>query len=257
MRAIQLFAAVAALFAASPAGAFVVTFQGVVSRGFDETGVFGAPNTSLAGAAFTETFIFDETEGVSIFYPPLSSSYSATLLFDPHPRAAITINGHTFAFGCGEVCVARADRSAGGGGAWSESASFNASFVDTSNPALIRIFDAAASGGVFSSLHPFVTDYRYLAPVDYLLQAGDMSSGHFSVSDRLLPECGGGICPEIPTASASADLTPLSMSVYVPEPATWMGMILGFALTGVALRRRGGCARPRPGRTQRLAQLSA
>ena len=43
-----------------------VTYIGTVLSGFDQTGIFGAPDASLAGEAFTTSYVFDTSIGTSL-----------------------------------------------------------------------------------------------------------------------------------------------------------------------------------------------
>jgi hypothetical protein len=73
---------VAALLFLAPLSAAVaalvtITVTGVVTSGIDQTGVFGPPNTNLAGKAFKQIFIVDDTKGtktVTIGKPPYAST---------------------------------------------------------------------------------------------------------------------------------------------------------------------------------------
>ncbi len=68
-----------------------VTYQGIVSYGIDETGVFGAANTVLSGNDFTVIYtVNDATPGATFsFNPPFSSRAFGAV------SAVVTINHHS------------------------------------------------------------------------------------------------------------------------------------------------------------------
>ena len=76
------------------------------------------------------------------------------------------------------------------------------------------------------------------APVPIVPVSGGSSGGPPALSNIPLPGGGGGggfFSPPVTQATPEVPPTPVTP---VPEPATWMTMILGFALIGRALRRR-------------------
>jgi hypothetical protein len=81
----------------------VITITGVASDGLDVSGVFGPPNTLLAGQNFTLVFTVDDTKGVQnqAVCPgniPYVTSIESTPTSNP-ATATLTINGHSFTFG--------------------------------------------------------------------------------------------------------------------------------------------------------------
>jgi hypothetical protein len=50
-----------------------VTYKGTVSVGYDRTGIFGPPNSSLDGEKYTASYIFDTSVGVIQNSPSYSS----------------------------------------------------------------------------------------------------------------------------------------------------------------------------------------
>jgi hypothetical protein len=55
-----------------------ITVTGVVTSGIDESGVFGAPNTNLAGKDYTQVFLLDPSKGTSsvVGNPPFVDLFS-------------------------------------------------------------------------------------------------------------------------------------------------------------------------------------
>jgi hypothetical protein len=48
---------------AGVAALVIIRVTGVVTSGIDQTGVFGPPNTNLAGKGYTQVFTIDDTKG--------------------------------------------------------------------------------------------------------------------------------------------------------------------------------------------------
>jgi hypothetical protein len=225
---------------ANAAGGSAVTlvFQGVVASGFDTTGVFGGANTVLDGMAYTETFSFGDFNGPGFFNPPLSSELHGGPFADG--VTSITINGHTRSFGClPDGCLIDTLRSAGANGQWGVNASMSTPGIDAppGPGATFGIEEDRAGASIFSATDQFVTNFDYRRSLFHLVQPDDIVSGSFAIDKERLsfcPPCG----PPVFLEFASANLTPLSVSVFVPEPATWLSMILGFGLVGAVMRRR-------------------
>ncbi len=78
------------MFLSQSASASVTfTYNGFVSLGFDQSGLFGAPNTSLTGATFSLSFSTDSA--------PLDLGNGFLTILDDI-SAALTINSHTYKF---------------------------------------------------------------------------------------------------------------------------------------------------------------
>jgi hypothetical protein len=77
------------MLSAFPAAATVTfTYDGFVVAGFDQTGIFGTPNTSLTGDAFTLTFLASGSQIV----PGNGFAYEAIGPIS----VSLTITGHTY-----------------------------------------------------------------------------------------------------------------------------------------------------------------
>lgn len=229
-------AALAVGLIAAPANAAIVhvTYEGVVANGFDQFGLFGAANADLTGAAFTATYTLDDAIDASTYSPPLSSSFEFLNLGATTPVGAmIRINGSTFNFWCGYVdyCDVNHTNSAGDGGVYGVESSINIFAVDATT---VEIWEQRMSLGLTSTVHPIVGSYDYHTPFTYAFQPGDVATGSLRITDYIMPPT----APGYYVQNVGAQLTPLSVTVTVPEPATWAVMIIGFGLTGAALRRR-------------------
>ena len=77
-----------------------VTYTGTLSAGYDQTGVFGSPGTSLSGDAFNLLFTFDSAKGY--FYHDTAGGIIAEQLYggSAYPisspgKAVLTINDNS------------------------------------------------------------------------------------------------------------------------------------------------------------------
>jgi hypothetical protein len=97
-----LVGAAASFGLASPSSAATViaTITGTVGSGTDVTGVFGAANSNLAGAAFAVVYTIDDSAGVRSDNPPTFSSISGRDSANP-VSATLTINGRSVSLGNG------------------------------------------------------------------------------------------------------------------------------------------------------------
>lgn len=237
-------AAVAGLLLASQARAatLIVAYQGVVSNGFDLTGVFGQAKTSLTGDAFKVTFVFDDKDprGFSQYDPPLRSSFNymdmSGQIFSA-PRISVEINHHSFSFYCASPDYCAYDHAAQSGYShtWGVTDNLNYFAVDTTVTAIYR---RDIDLGITSSLNHFVTNFDYHTPLFHTIAPGDLFQGHLLISDEIIPN--GLPVPSYFSKYVMADLVPLSVSVALPEPTVWTMMILGFGMVGLAARRRSG-----------------
>jgi hypothetical protein len=77
-----------------------ITVTGTVTAGIDESGVFGAPNTSLVGKTYWQVFLLDPSKGTSsvVGNPPYYSTIAAKSGSNPM-WAALTIAGGTVFYG--------------------------------------------------------------------------------------------------------------------------------------------------------------
>jgi hypothetical protein len=125
----------------------------------------------------------------------------------------------------------------------------------TVNDITLKFYDAAGNfitaidggGDDFASTNPGngVAGFTYVVdPLDYGYLAGtifgrtDLSSIHIALESTLSGAAAG---PETWTA-VNLNRTPITRTPAVPEPGSWLLMLLGFGGMGVAMRRRGGSA---------------
>jgi hypothetical protein len=63
-----------------------VTYKGTVSVGYDQTGIFGPPNSSLDGEKYTASYIFDTSVGVIQNGPSYNSALGGYAFSEGAPR---------------------------------------------------------------------------------------------------------------------------------------------------------------------------
>ncbi|MFZ5720922.1 MAG: PEPxxWA-CTERM sorting domain-containing protein [Pseudomonadota bacterium] len=237
MQRVSLAAACAAglLSFAAPASAdvFTLTYQGVVSEGWDY-GRFGV-NGDLTGFAYTAVYTIDTaTPGATGSGFPGFSSLGGAGPANPTKSALLTINGITIDFAGLSSLMAEADKSF---------------YHDTHNASARGADEVCGQGGIDcvtydlylfhgidSGSGEFVDGDILTAPMSYLIQPDDYVFASFADSRTIGPNeveyrARGWLAP------TSLTVAPVA-STAVPEPRTWALMILGFGAAGGALRRR-------------------
>ena len=229
MRISKIFMPAAALaLVATTAHAHIVTatYSGVVANGYDTTGVFGAANTDLTGAAFTAVYKVDSSVNSLTFNSPGSMSYrigGTNYGFSSSPvSAVVTIHGVSAAFGGLQTGEAYRSKVASGG---------NELFHET--------YSASTVKGV--STQQFVETFVY-SKSNGPVFAGPRSGGF--LQDVVVDTSTGAYSTLVqgvltPTSLTIGVVQPQGPSVAsVPEPATWALMLLGFGGLGAAMRSR-------------------
>lgn len=226
LRTLTVAVAAAGLLAAMPAAAIVkiATYSGIVSNGYDQTGVFVAPDTDLTGYTWVAKFTYDKTLGAVQATDGVTYDLSAggTGLGSPGGSpviaATITINGVTKSVQTGYRGVIRTATSP----EVRHDASYNfddgITYQDNS-----VVFIGNPPGA------PASLDQNF-GPVATTLRQGSV--------DWLTYDYSRGTEIEYAYARVSSDAV-YSVSSAVPEPANWALMIAGFGMVGGALRRRG------------------
>ena len=227
----KILAALAALSVAQPASAAIVqvSLTGTVSRGFDQSGMFGAPNTDLTGSVFSLVELFDTTKGELILGPGGGSSQYDIVSGGIHHNglpspgsATLTINGVSVFESANSVGLLASGPS-GQAFAWTTERFIGDTVFENDISVQMRTTGPLHFLDGWHSDCP-VTDNCYggfiFSHYAYLTNPGTPSS-YYYVND------------------GSFDIDTFDVHVLsVPEPATWAMMILGFGLVGGALRRR-------------------
>lgn len=229
--------ALAAVALAAPAAAApaTITVTGNVLNGYDPSGVFGAAGANLAGLPFSAIFTIAPQPGNTMI-DTASLSYLFGMGAASPVTAALTIGAGTHNFGGKLSGSARAVNNAGAGG--TDGLYYSSEDTDVALlPSDSTLFYVSVD-----SLRDLLTraDYTSYGTID--LTAADNAQGQARIANRD-PATGA------PGASTYANLSLTSITARVgapvPEPATWAMMVTGFAVAGVALRRRRVSARVR------------
>jgi hypothetical protein len=196
-------------FAAGAANATLYTqiYTGTVRSGTDTANLFGGG--SLAGQAFTATYVFDDTLGLATNNGVEHSAHGGSTypaLATPNLSTSLTINGLTYSFVgtfYGEIY-----------------ASYEAAFSYLSSNA--QSGTATLTNTVYDGFGAAYPDPAFAFSGSVAGALGN--SGQFSLGDQILRL----------TNSTYA----VSAAAAVPEPASWAMFIGGFGLVGGAMRRR-------------------
>ena len=219
--------AAAALFSAGQAGATVygAQYTGIVTSGYDLTGLFGTANASLNGKAYTETFLIDTSAGGFFSSTAPNASYQKDLGgtvngFLASVSASITINGITQSLNGNSLSSARIG--------YNPSTSVYDIFdkAEDSSSSATTFTDNYITGGVTSSVPGAIPTVfgSYKIAVDGVNYQNLGSAFQFYTVD---------------TGTSTALIKTqgiLSPTSATPEPLTWVLMMFGIGGIGIALR---------------------
>jgi len=212
------------------------TFSGTVQSGYDINNTFGlGVGADLAGQIITGSFRFDP----SAFQEQFSTVNALTVLggtifgypvMQPPMHVTETINGMSFlTSGTGSSAVAV----------------FQNAPYEIAPGVPVDLTGFFLSAGDESNLNGTIVDFAKLYSPDTIISnINDISTVRFetitggavgpAADGGVIFQGGGGAGPEIDFSVASMSVGPVS----VPEPSTWMMMMLGFAGLGFGGYRR-------------------
>jgi hypothetical protein len=215
--------AAAGLLAAMPAAAVVkiATYSGTISRGNDDTGVFTAPGTNLAGYSWVIKYTYDKAlggvqSGDGLTYDLSYGGPAYGVVGSPIIKATFTINGVTLT-----------EDGSYGGIANTNSSPFTQHFAyetpnngTTTGTYYLYSYSnvAGAAGSLDQNVGPLTTN---TGGGGFIWSVQDIATGN--VIDNASGDFG-------------TDMV-YSVGNAVPEPASWALMIGGFGMVGAALRR--------------------
>ncbi|WP_235528295.1 PEPxxWA-CTERM sorting domain-containing protein [Sphingomonas sp. Leaf231] len=227
---LKMMGAVAALAVAAPAMAApaTVTVTGTVMSGVDVGGQFGAAGTSLIGQPFSAIFTIDAASGSSMFETATSANLYGTGPASP-VSAVLTIGGGSYRFAGSYSGRARVNDTAGRGG--TDAVEY---FVEDTDFALRPNDNTLLSLG-FDTLRDVLAGADFTNVDAAGLTLADNAKGFVKIANRD-PVTGTFGAPTY--ADLAISTIRAQAAAPVPEPATWAMMLSGFALAGVALRRR-------------------
>ena len=222
IKAIGLAVALATLAVSAHASIIDYRVSGTIGGSFDQSGVFGTPETTLINDPFLAEFKFDTSKGVrtdlSPNYDLLEKSFGNP---DPLLSAVLTINGHTYAFNHldqDSISVAQPQQVSGAtsfdtmSGTQTRNVSFITAYAQSSATpgSLDQSFAGPALNFALFSLDNFQVAYDDNGQSTYAY--GSLNVDHVE-----------SIVTEVSAA---------------PEPGVWALMIAGIGLMGAALHRR-------------------
>lgn len=218
------FIAAALLPGLAPASAKIitVTLKGTSENVNDNANVFGQGIGTLTNLPFIATFQINTAVGVDAY-----GGYSTNSIFNANPPFAVS--GSLSIGGSAPFTVAGSNYSGA-----HETVSTNPFFGTTTVDYNLLTDDSVGlrlDNQLYVDLSGADLPTSLTQPITLALNPNDFNSVTFT------DEVSGGFLPD-----AIGNLNPTSLTVSVagavPEPATWLSMLLGFALLGAGLRRR-------------------
>lgn len=231
MKRLSIMIACSLLAVVQPASAATIltTYYGKIAEGYDRTGVFGAPETNLAGLDAVFTFLFDtDTPGAYYNSTSTGSQLSGGSRYDigSPGSATVTIGGKTASIGGAyESYLARKDS-----GSYQEIDNFAQDFAGPPGGMSNWVHGIASS-----TTNDFVGGAGLLSDIDYKIATGTATLADFQFYDP-----GKGFVGSVQaTGKMIVDRVTIQAFVApVPEPSTWLMMIVGLGFVGAALRRK-------------------
>ena len=222
-------------------GGFILTYQGTVSTGQDDTNIFGlGQGASLIGQSITERMVVDYSMGAN--HDNAGAPYFRdTIGLQGFITSTVTINGATVTVGSQVGIDDRTDEHLDPG-----CGACNSSFsVSAGDETYVTTGDLVEGFTTFSDDLARGLDYHpslALGPPIYSPADNLDFEGTFNIDDELYNQATSTVIYDHTT---NAMFTPDTITITtfdsgVPEPAAWALMIGGFGLAGTALRRRRG-----------------
>jgi hypothetical protein len=183
------------LFAAAPciglAKQVKIIVTGVVTSGNDQSGVFDAPGSNLAGKKYTQVFFIDDTKGFQVVKGIVATTGSNPMM------AMLTIDGGTLFYGVLPTRVTPP------------------SFVSRNSQTTDRVMDISTGGEEYQvgeaigegtaeasitfNLPPYTPSYNWESALNYTTAPGNGSDGSFAIYYGY--HGGGGTWADCPPAS--------------------------------------------------------
>ncbi len=199
----------------------IAFYQGVVTAGYDLTGLFGVAGASLAGDSYTEYFYIDTSKGINTVTSTsdMTLGGSSTGLSAPI-SAAITINGHTEIISGATYGIARTGYNSSTGRDEIYDAATSSSYTQSG------ITTNSISSGIYSTASNIIPNHYdgYNITVDNKTVFDLASSFMFYTANY----------NGVASVNTYGALHALSAA---PEPSTWLLMLAGVGGIGLAFRQ--------------------
>lgn len=207
---------------AAQAATITLTFNGTVSGGIDDLGVFGAAGADLTGSAFQATFQFGDPS--SSIGKHVASGGATLGLPDPGLGGSITIGGVTLTLP-----------------AFTDLETFQGSDVSFVGSQTVGI--GIADVEEFGPAGSVVFNLREFAPSlvgSTLTISGTDTPNTLAAQGSLFLD---GMSQNLAFSIASGTVSPITgVANAIPEPSTWTLIVAGFGGAGAMLRRRRAAA---------------
>lgn len=220
-----------ALVAVAPARSaqYLVTYDGVVTSGYDSTGVYGSASTSLVDedvrVIYTLTF---PKAGSEIYQDSVASFASGGIIFgNVSPlTASVTVKGIS--------------RSLDGQNFYGSSERYLKTEARAAEEISNYVYDFDLWGNtrqnyvyahVYSYVGSILSSSSLIAPLFYLPSGDDIAVGQFQISDN------GGGASDLASGVFSITSVSVAPAGVVPEPGAWALLVVGFGMIGSNLRR--------------------
>ena len=216
---------------AAQAAQFLITYTGTFD-GKDKTGAFGAPNTDFINSAFTAIYLLDtSTVGATTRTDGLTFSHilGGTRASTVSPvSASLTINGVTRAFNglaSGEAILVNNEAGTGSDIIDHRVSDDGLSTTSTTDNYMYHTVDDVA-GTLLSSINwgPAFT---------YAASRNDGTNAYFQFSTR---NNATGDEEEYANGLMNIQSVTVASVGAIPEPGTWLMMIVGFGMVGASIR---------------------
>ena len=163
---------------AGVAALVIIRVTGVVTSGIDQTGVFGPPNTNLAGKGYTQVFTIDDTKGtktVTVGKPPYASNIAATAGSNPM-TATITIGSGTVYYGVRPTNAPPNSLVSRQGDQMSISTGGESYWVGNA------VGEGSMEAVINFASPPYTANYNWESVLDYTMATNNTSGGSFLIA---------------------------------------------------------------------------
>ena len=228
-----LAASLASLAGAAGATTVTITEKGTVTSFVDVLGAYGIPGADYAGAAITDTYVFDLAPGVFTHgsLSPTATYQNLHANIGGLDTATSTINGHTASYNIYENAYSQRDTASGVSATEQLAINENTVFLATSFVRTTLELSEFVYSGTLAIPETLTGSYTVSPSSPCVV----ICSSGIIISDQLTYDLTTGTVVSDPAYYGYFNETQLTVST-IPEPVTWTLMLVGIGLTGAALR---------------------